>query len=210
MIIEQSSAPPHDLQQPGQLMVIAGPTAVGKGTVVKYITEHYNGIEVSVSATTREPRTGEIEGESYFFLSHPEFDRMSKSGEFLEFAIVHGQNSYGTPKAPVLEKLHRGVNVILEIDIQGAFQVQKSYPEAILVFLLPPNWDELVRRLLGRGTENQKERERRLETAKTELALADRFEYQIVNTEVAEAAQQIVNLFTLNCSTEQRLESTGE
>ena len=134
-----------------QLIVLAGPTAVGKGTVVKYILEHYPNVHLSVSATTRAPRPGEVDGQSYYFLTHEQFDEMIAAGDMLEYAVVHGQNKYGTPKQPVVAALAAGRQVILEIDIQGARQVKKAWPEAKLVFIAPPSWDELVSRLKGRG-----------------------------------------------------------
>lgn len=177
-----------------QLIVLAGPTAVGKGTVVKYILEHYPNVHLSVSATTRLPRPGEIEGESYFFLSHDEFDQMIASGNMLEYAVVHGLNKYGTPKLPVMAALAAGKQVILEIDIQGARQVKASMPEAKLVFIAPPSWDELVKRLQGRGTETPEEQSRRLETAKLELAAQSEFDYVVINDEVARCASEVVDL----------------
>jgi guanylate kinase len=177
-----------------QLIVLAGPTAVGKGTVVKHILEHYPNVHLSVSATTRAPRPGEIEGESYYFLTHEQFDEMIAAGDMLEYAVVHGQNKYGTPKQPVLAALKSGKQVILEIDIQGARQVKKSMPEAKLVFIAPPSWDELVQRLKGRGTETAEEQARRLETAKQELSAKDEFDYVVINDVVARCASEVVDL----------------
>jgi guanylate kinase len=177
-----------------QLIVLAGPTAVGKGTVVKYILEHYPNVHLSVSATTRAPRPGEAEGESYYFLTHEQFDEMIAAGDMLEYAVVHGQNKYGTPKQPVVAALAAGRQVILEIDIQGARQVKKAWPEAKLVFIAPPSWHELVSRLKGRGTESAEEQERRLETAKLELSAQDEFDYVVINDEVARCAAEVVDL----------------
>ncbi|MCX8528483.1 MAG: guanylate kinase [Rhodoluna sp.] len=177
-----------------QLIVLAGPTAVGKGTVVKYILEHYPNVHLSVSATTRAPRPGEVEGESYYFLTHEQFDEMIAAGDMLEYAVVHGQNKYGTPKQPVVAALAAGRQVILEIDIQGARQVKKAWPEAKLVFIAPPSWDELVSRLKGRGTETAEEQARRLETAKLELSAQDEFDYVVINDEVARCASEVVDL----------------
>ncbi len=177
-----------------QLIVLAGPTAVGKGTVVKHILGHYPNVHLSVSATTRSPRPGEIEGQSYFFLTHEKFDEMIASGDMLEYAVVHGENKYGTPKQPVLDALKEGKQVILEIDIQGARQVKKSMPEAKLVFIAPPSWYDLVMRLQGRGTETAVEQTRRLETAKLELAAQSEFDYVVINDEVARCASEVVDL----------------
>ncbi len=179
-----------------RLLVIAGPTAVGKGTVARRILETNSDIVLSVSATTRPPRKGEIDGKSYFFLSDAEFDRLIEAGEMLEFAVVHGTHRYGTPKQPVLAALEAGKTVLLEIDIQGASQVKEQMPEAITVFIAPPSWQELVRRLEGRGTENAAEMQRRLATARVELEAQDRFDHVVVNDDVAKCAQSVVELLS--------------
>lgn len=177
-----------------RLVVLAGPTAVGKGTVAGYIRDHHPEVKLSVSATTRAPRPGEVEGEHYYFVDDAEFDRMVAEGELLEWATVHNAYRYGTPRGPVEAAIAAGDSVLLEIDIQGARSVRRAMPEATLVFLLPPSWDELVRRLVGRGTEGPAEQQRRLETAKVELAAVDEFDHQVVNHQVAEAAQKVVDL----------------
>ena len=180
-----------------RLVVLAGPTAVGKGTVANYIREHHPEVHLSVSATTRAPRAGEVEGVSYFFVSDAEFDRMIEAGDLLEYATVHNAYRYGTPRGPVDAAIKDGNSVLLEIDIQGARAVRRAMPEARLVFLLPPTWDELVRRLIGRGTEDSAEQARRLETAKLELAAQGEFDYRVVNTDVAEAAEEVVDLMQI-------------
>ncbi len=180
-----------------RLVVLAGPTAVGKGTVAGHIREHYPEVHLSISATTRAPRPGEIDGKHYYFVSDEEFDRMIEAGEFLEWATVHNQSRYGTPRPPIEAAIREGRSVLLEIDLQGARAVKKSMPEALLVFLLPPSWDELVRRLTGRGTESPEEQARRLETAKVELAAQDEFDVKIVNHEVSRAAQEVVELLAV-------------
>ena len=177
-----------------RLVVLAGPTAVGKGTVANYIRENYPDVHLSVSATTRRPRPGETEGVSYFFVSDEEFDRLIAEHELLEWATVHNAYRYGTPRRPVDAAIAAGNSVLLEIDLQGARSVRRAMPEARLVFLLPPNWDELVRRLIGRGTEDSAEQARRLETAKLELAAQGEFDFRVVNHEVAEAAREVVDL----------------
>lgn len=177
-----------------RLTVLAGPTAVGKGTVAAYVRDHYPEIRHSVSATTRAPRPGEVEGKHYFFVDDETFDRMLAADELLEWATVHNSYRYGTPRGPVLDAAARGETMLLEIDLQGARQVRASMPEARLVFLAPPSWDELVNRLVGRGTEGEEERARRLETAKVELAAADEFDAVIVNDEVPLAAARLVEL----------------
>lgn len=176
------------------LTVLAGPTAVGKGTVATFVRENFPGVKLSVSATTRAPRPGEVEGVHYYFKSDEEFDRMLASDELLEWATVHNKYRYGTPRKPVVDASVNGELVLLEIDLQGARQVRQSMPDARLVFLAPPSWDELVRRLVGRGTESEEERTRRLETAKVELASADEFDEIIVNDEVPRAAARLVEL----------------
>jgi guanylate kinase len=177
-----------------RLTVIAGPTAVGKGTVIKHILANYPDIHLSVSATTRAPRPGEVDGVAYHFTTMDEFDQLIASGQMLEYAVVHGVNKYGTPRKPVEAALANGEKLILEIDIQGARQVKAAMPEANLVFIAPPSWDELVRRLNGRGTEDPAEQERRLETARLELAAQDEFDHVVINDDVAECARRIVEL----------------
>ncbi|MFD2673856.1 guanylate kinase [Gulosibacter bifidus] len=177
-----------------RVVVLAGPTAVGKGTVARYIREHYPQVHISVSATTRKPRPGEIEGIDYYFVDDAEFDRMIEAGEMLEYATVHNAYRYGTPAAPIRQELDSNNPVLLEIDIQGARQVKERMPEARMVFLLPPTWDELVRRLVGRGTESPEEQERRLRTAKVELAAQHEFDARVVNETVAKAALEVVKL----------------
>jgi len=174
-----------------RLTVLAGPTAVGKGTVVRALRERDADIWISVSATTRPPRPGEIDGVHYFFVTADEFDRMVEADELLEWAVVHGVHRYGTPRRPVEKHLADGTPVVLEIDLQGARQVRESMPEALFVFLAPPSWDELVDRLVGRGTEDEAERARRLETARNELAAEDEFDVTIVNDTVEGAAEAL-------------------
>jgi guanylate kinase len=180
--------------QRGRLIVVAGPTAVGKGTVVARIREKHPDVLFSVSATTRAARPGETDAVHYFFVSEDEFDRMVAGDQMLEWAVVHGQNRYGTPRAPIVAALEQGHSIILEIDIQGARQVKKAMPEALLVFLLPPSWEELVRRLETRGTENAAEQARRLETARTEVDAQAEFDETIVNDDVDRAAEAVVDL----------------
>jgi guanylate kinase len=186
---------------PSRLVVLAGPTAVGKGTVSTFIRENYPDVHLSVSATTRSPRPGEIDGVNYFFVTDGEFDRLEQSGQMLETATVHNAFRYGTPRAPIDAALAQGKSVLLEIDLQGARSVRRVMPEAVLVFLLPPSWEELVRRLIGRGTEESAEQQRRLETAKVELAAQDEFDYKVVNDEVSRAAREVVDLMAIPAHT---------
>jgi guanylate kinase len=179
-----------------KLAVIAGPTAVGKGTVVRQLLASHPEIRLSVSATTRAPRPGEVDGIDYFFWTQERFDEALANNELLEYATVHGTNRYGTPRKPVEEALNRGEKVVLEIDIQGAQQVKKVMPEALTIFILPPSWDELVRRLSTRGTEDLGEQEKRLRTAVVELAAADDFEYQVINDDVDKCAAKVLELMS--------------
>jgi guanylate kinase len=177
-----------------RLVVLAGPTAVGKGTVSAYVREHFPDVWLSVSATTRRPRPGEVDGVHYHFVDEAEFARMERDGELLESAVVHGRNHYGTPRRPVEEALAAHRMALLEIDLQGARQVRASMPAAMFVFLAPPSWAELERRLVGRGTEDAEERARRLDTARVELAAEEEFDETIVNDDVRRAAEELVSL----------------
>ena len=177
-----------------RLIVLAGPTAVGKGTVAAEVRRHHPEVWISVSATTRKPRPGEENGVHYWFVSDHDFDAMAERGDLLEWATVHGVHRYGTPRGPVDLALASGHPAMLEIDLQGARQVRGTMPEALFVFLKPPSWDELVRRLVGRGTENEAERERRLDTARDELAAESEFDVTVVNHEVHAAAEELVAL----------------
>ncbi|GAB2855575.1 guanylate kinase [Nocardioides pacificus] len=184
-------------QGTSRLVVLAGPTAVGKGTVASRIREEHPEVWISVSATTRPPRPGEVDGVHYWFVSDEEFDRMIAEDALLEWAVVHKAARYGTPRGPVEKALAAGRPAMLEIDLQGARQVRTTMPQALFVFLKPPSWDELVRRLVGRGTESEAERTRRLETARLELAAEEEFDVTIVNREVHAAADELVALMTL-------------
>jgi guanylate kinase len=177
-----------------RLVVLAGPTAVGKGTVAAYVRRSFPDIWVSVSMTTRKPRPREIDGLHYHFVDDGQFERMREAGEFLEWAVVHGRAKYGTPRGPVEEALASGRLALLEIDLQGARQVREQIPESLFVFLAPPTWDELVRRLVGRGTESEQEREARLATARQELAAQKEFDVTIVNDNVRRASEELVSL----------------
>ena len=176
-----------------RLTVLSGPAGVGKSTVVDYLREHHPQIWHSVSVTTRPRRAAEIEGRDRHFVDSKTFARMVRRGELLEHAHYAG-NWYGTPRAPVDERLAEGVPVLLEIEVQGARQVRRQMPEALLVFLKPPSWDELERRLRGRGTEPQEVIDQRLATAQIELAAEGEFDETIVNTSVEEAAEALVRL----------------
>lgn len=176
-----------------RLTVLAGPSGVGKTNVFKMIRDRYPQVWLSVSVTTRRPRPGEVDGVQYHFVDAAEFDRMVADGEFLEWA-EYGGNRYGTPRAPVERALAAGLPALLEIDLQGARQVRAAMPTARLVFLAPPSWDELVRRLVGRGTEDPETIRRRLELARTELAAEPEFDRTIVNHSVPQATAELVAL----------------
>lgn len=181
----------------GRLVVLAGPSAVGKSTVVRELKARMPELVFSVSATTRDPRPGEVDGVDYRFVSWEEFQRMIDDGELLEWADIHGglQRS-GTPAAPLRSALAAGHPVLVEVDLAGVRQVRKTMPEAIFAFLAPPSWEELESRLTGRGTEDAAVVARRLETARVELAAQSEFDHVIVNHQVAEAADELVALLT--------------
>ena len=176
-----------------RLTVLSGPSGVGKSTVVAHMRKEQPEVWLSVSATTRKPRPGEQHGVHYFFVSDDEMDKLIANGELLEWAEFAG-NRYGTPRAAVQERLENGEPVLLEIDLQGARLVRESMPEAQLVFLAPPSWEELVRRLTGRGTEPPEVIERRLEAAKIELAAEPEFDTTLVNTSVEDVARELLAL----------------
>ena len=182
---------------PARLTVVSGPTAVGKGTVVKRLSQEHPEIFVSVSVTTRPPRPGEIDGVHYHFVSADEFDALVAEDALLEWAIVHGVHRYGTPRVPVLQAIAEGRPALLEIDLQGARQVRARWPDARFVFLAPPSWEEMVRRLVGRGTESAVQRERRLETAQDEMGAQAEFDFVVVNGEIGQAVKDLVALVCL-------------
>ena len=176
-----------------RLTVLSGPSGVGKSTVVAHMRKEHPEVWLSVSATTRKPRPGEKHGVHYFFVTDDEMDKLIANGELLEWAEFAG-NRYGTPRAAVLEHLEDGVPVLLEIDLQGARQVRETMPDGRLVFLAPPSWEELVRRLTGRGTEPPEVIERRLDAAKIELAAEPEFDMTLVNTSVEDVARELLAL----------------
>jgi guanylate kinase len=176
-----------------RLTVLAGPTAVGKGTVESDVRRRYPEVWISVSVTTRKPRPGEVDGIHYTFVSDAEFDRMIAAGELLEWAVLHGSHRSGTPRGPVEAALRNGLPALLEIDLQGAQQIKASMPTALFVFLRPPSWEELVRRLVGRGTEDEADQARRLATAREEMAAEEWFDVSIVNDDVHRAADELVS-----------------
>lgn len=182
----------------GRLIVLCGPAGVGKGTVLGRVREQHPQIWLSVSATTRKPRPGEVDGVNYFFMTEQEFLAKEDAGEFLETADVFGLAHYGTPVKPVVEHLEQNIPVILEIDIQGARSVKQRAGElgldVVTVFIAPPSFEELERRLVGRGTETPEQQAKRLETATIELAAEPEFDKVIVNNVVDDAANELWNL----------------
>ena len=178
-----------------RLTVLSGPSGVGKSTVIAELSRTCPQIWISVSVTTRHPRPGEVDGREYHFVDDKEFDRLVASGALLEWARFAGHR-YGTPRQPLNERLEAGVSCLLEIDVAGARQVKRAAPGARLVFLAPPSWDELVRRLSGRGTEPPEVIARRLELAAGEIEAGPEFDITLVNTSVKDVCTQLVALMT--------------
>ncbi|MDQ7993138.1 MAG: guanylate kinase [Propionicimonas sp.] len=181
----------------GDVTVISGPTAVGKGTVVAALRARHPEVWVSVSATTRPARPGEVDGVHYHFVDDASFDALVADDGMLEWAVVHGAARYGTPAAPVREAVAAGKRVILEIDLQGARQVCRRLPEVRSVFIAPPQWETLRERLVHRGTETEEEMARRLATARDELAAAAEFDHIVVNDDLGRAVDELVDLLGL-------------
>jgi len=175
----------------GLLIVISGPSGVGKGTVCKEVLRRNPELMMSVSVTTRTPRPGEIDGEHYFFKSEEQFREMIEKDQLLEYAYVFGKAYYGTPSEYVHQELHKGNDVLLEIDVAGARQVREKFPKAILIFIAPPSVYELERRLRGRGTEEEHAVASRMMTSREELELMKDYDYVVVNSEIDEATDKI-------------------
>ncbi|AGJ77612.1 guanylate kinase [Cutibacterium avidum 44067] len=194
-VIPQARGLRHD--HPVTVAVVSGPTAVGKGTVVGALFRRHPEIVVSRSVTTRPPRPTERDGIDYDFVTPAQFDELVDGDGLLEWAVVHNSHRYGTPREPVEKAVADDRTVILEIDLQGARQVRETYPQATQIFLAPPSWDELVHRLIGRGTETPEQRERRLQTARVELANANEFDAVVVNDTVDHAVASLVGLLGL-------------
>ena len=181
----------------GKIYVISGPSGVGKGTVVKALIASHDDIKVSVSATTRLPREGEINGESYYFITKDVFEDTIANDGFIEYAEYCG-NCYGTPKKPVFDMLEAGMDVILEIEVQGGVQVMEKFPEAIGIFILPPSMISLEKRLRGRQSETEEAIVRRLETARYELSQVGKYDYFVVNGPLEQAVADVADIIEKN------------
>jgi guanylate kinase len=193
MLAAESRAQRRGAPVAARLTVLSGPSAVGKSTVAARLRLECPWIWQSVSVTTRAPRPGEIDGREYFFLTEPEFERMAAAGELLESAQFAG-NRYGTPRAPVQQRIDQQQPALLEIDVAGARQVRAAVPDSLLIFLAPPSWEELERRLIGRNTESPEAVSRRLEAARIELAASGEFDITLVNTSVEDVCDQLIAL----------------
>ncbi|MEB3314090.1 MAG: guanylate kinase [Cyanobacteriota bacterium] len=185
-----AATPPSSLPPTGQLILLTGPSGVGKGTLLQGLCQRHPNFRVSVSATTRAPRPGEVEGKDYYFVSREQFQNLIDQGALLEWAEFAG-NYYGTPKAPVMEKLAAGQGVILEIELEGARQVRQTFPDALQVFVLPPSLTELEHRIRQRGQDSEAAIARRLHRAQVEIEAAPEFDVQIVNDQLESALQQL-------------------
>jgi guanylate kinase len=181
----------------GRLAVLAGPSGVGKSTVVAALRPAMPRLHFSVSATTRAARPGEVDGRDYHFVSGAEFDRMIADGELLEWAEIHGGlHRSGTPWRPIAEHLEAGDPVLVEVDLAGARAIREARPEALMVFLMPPSWEELVSRLSGRGTDSEADVARRLQTAREELAASSEFHVTVVNDDPQDVVRRLVSLLS--------------
>ena len=180
----------------GLLLVVSGPAGVGKGTIDSALIARNPSIKMSVSATTRKPRPGEVDGVHYFFKTEEEFRRMIDEDDFLEYMHVFHQNFYGTPRSFVEKELNEGHHVILEIDVQGAFKVKEAFPEAVLIFIAPPSMEILKERLIGRGTETPEDIERRFATASSEVIAMNHYDYVVINEQIEIGVSQMESIIT--------------
>lgn len=183
------------VKRKGLLLVVSGPSGAGKGTICKEVLERNKDVKLSVSATTRKPREGEVEGINYFFLDKEDFKNKINEGEFLEYAEIYG-NYYGTPKSAIMQSLENGQDVILEIEMQGAKQVKEVYSQGVFIFVLPPSLKELNSRLVGRGTESEEEIERRFSCAFEEIQKINDYDYFIVNKDVELSVNELEDIIS--------------
>jgi len=194
------------MNQKGLLMVISGPSGTGKGTLVKHLLKRNNRIQLSVSATTRNPRTGEVDGVNYFFLKEAEFKEKLEQDEFLEHAEVYG-NFYGTPKAFVENQLNKGQSVLLEIDIVGALQIREKFDEVVFLFVIPPSLKELQRRIKTRGTETPEQMAKRMDSALEEIKELKQYDYVILNDQIDKATRLIESIVEAELASVKRSQS---
>ncbi|WZL74780.1 guanylate kinase [Clostridiaceae bacterium 35-E11] len=195
------------MMKKGLLLVVSGPSGTGKGTICKRLLEKEKDIKLSISATTREPRKGEVDGINYFFVDRDVFKQQILEDAFLEYAKVY-ENYYGTPKKYVIDEVHKGNNVLLEIDIQGALQVKNKYPEGIYIFILPPSMQELKNRIVGRGTESEASIRKRFSSAFEEINYVKEYNYFIINDEVDRAVEKIRTIIQAeNCKVTKDIEN---
>lgn len=175
----------------GKLFIISGPSGTGKGTICKRLLEKDPNLRLSVSVTTRAPREGEEEGREYYFITEERYMELLEEGGLLEHASVYGKTMYGTPRQPVMDWLDQGLDVVLEIDVQGAFQVRENYPDCILIFILPPSMEELEKRISGRGSETEETKAARLGEAQREIELSERYDHRVVNGDLEQAVAEV-------------------
>ncbi len=183
------------MNRKGLLVVLSGPSGSGKGTLLKRVREEYENIRFSISATTRSPREGEVDGKNYFFVTAEQFKSMIDNDKLVEWVEYCG-NYYGTPRQYVEESTSQGFDILLEIEVEGALNIIKKYPDCVSVFILPPSFEELRRRIEGRGTEKPDVIDRRLERAKNELKFVNHYDYVVINDNLEEAASEIINILS--------------
>lgn len=186
----KTGATTNKLLSPGKLIVLTGPSGVGKGTLMRLLLSRHPELNYSISATTRSPRAGEVDGKDYYFISRSKFQRLIEQGEFLEWAEFAG-NLYGTPRKPVINLMESGKSVLLEIELEGARQIRATFPELLSIFILPPTFNELEKRIRGRKKDSEEAISRRLKRAKEEIDSADEFDLQIVNDDLETAIHDI-------------------